>query len=201
MNPYASARVVLPHVLDLFDFIGIPMLRAVDVGCGDMGWLKALRELRPYSELLGIDIEPYDHVPEPHRTASIAYLQTDVRTLELPQSNSPWRMSDLVISLETAEHLHEEHADHLLNIIAALTGRTAAILLWSAAVPGQGPYGAEDDHGAHHNEQPPFYWEEKLIDRGFVILRDQTENIRLLIADSPDVDPWYKGLTLFQRRP
>lgn len=201
MDPYKSARIVLPLVLDHID---VPVIRAVDLGCGDMGWLRALHELRDGAELLGVDVEPYDCVPTANRSRSIHYLQEDLRTLDFPKKSSPWRRSDLVICVEVAEHLPKESGGRLLDLVDALAA-PASIVLWSAALPGQGPYAPEGWEGGwnpswHWNEQPETSWENQFASRGFEVRRDATEAIRAAIANDRHVDPWYKHLTLFARR-
>lgn len=203
MNPYASALVILPKVLATIP----PVRRCVDVGCGDMGWLRALHELAPTAELLGVDLRS-DHVPEETRHALIGaggrtvalgvmpHLQMDLSNPEPPSPHSPWRRCGLVICLEVAEHLHPEHAETLVSFVSSLVAPMGC-LLWSAATPGQGPYGEDDNPGVHHNERPHAYWEQLLGEQGFVVQADVTNALRV---PHDDVDPWYTAnLTLFGR--
>ncbi len=63
---------------------------------------------------------------------------------------------DLALCIEVGEHLQAEYADQFVRNVT----RSAPVLLWSAAVPGQGGL-------HHHNEQPTEYWLEKLAGHGF----------------------------------
>lgn len=208
MNPYLSATVILSN---LFEVIGHPW-RIVDVGCGDGGFLLAAHEIEPQAALLGIDLNPEASVPEATREAlsgtSHTLLATDpfttmdLRTPPPLSEKSPWRKSDLVICVEVAEHLPPTSAEVLVDLVASLAGGRQAAVLWSAALPGQGPYPPEGWSPAnwnpswHWNEQPSEYWENLFIERGFLVQRDATEKLREAARSSPDVDPWYKHLTL-----
>ena len=86
--------------------------------------------------------------------------------------------------LETAEHLP---ADAARDLVAALS-RTADVVLFSAALPGQG--------GTHHvNERPLTYWAALWHDVGFVpldVVRPGLQNASL--------DVWYgQNVILFVR--
>lgn len=202
MNPYKSGLTVLSK---LYEVTGQVPERVVDVGCGDMGWLRATHELGS-PEVLGLDAQPPEAVPVENRVELIGagrshftlpYLQVDLtQHFPEPDQKSLWRASDLVICVEVAEHLPEEHANTLLDLIALLAAKPEVMILWSAAVPGQGPYppeGVEDPGGSwHHNEQQPAYWEEKFTQRGFEVWDDATDQV-LEAANSDDVDPWYKN--------
>jgi hypothetical protein len=65
---------------------------------------------------------------------------------------------DLAISLEVAEHLPRRSASGFVRSLCQL----APIVLFSAAVPGQG--------GEHHvNEQWPEYWRQAFANHHFVM--------------------------------
>ena len=66
--------------------------------------------------------------------------------------------ADAVMCIEVAEHLPEEKADAL---VSKVTGSVENILIWTAAIPGQGGVG-------HINCQPKEYWREKIQARGLV---------------------------------
>jgi hypothetical protein len=79
------------------------------------------------------------------------------------------RRFDVVQCLELAEHLAEHAADGLIESIV----RHGDVVLFSAAVPGQG--------GTHHrNEQPLQYW------------RETFDALRPRIYRNPLVEPWYR---------
>lgn len=210
MDPYRSAQVILPVVLEA---INLPW-RIVDVGCGDGGWLLAAHELEPQAALLGIDLDPLSHVPTTtvealHGTVGALigmspFLAMDLRNPPPLSTTSPWRRSDLVICLETAEHLPPEFGDGLTDFVADLASTPHSAVLWSAAVPGQGPYppeGADDPNGSwHHNEQPPAYWEGLFAARGFEVDVAATMRLQEVAAKSSAVDQWYRGVALLARK-
>ena len=155
-----SASVVAPLVKALLSPKSV-----LDIGCGQGEWLEAFG----VEDSFGVDIAAPD-----------GFLRHDLTTpLDLG------RTFDLVISLETAEHLPEESADTYVDSIA-LHGDT---VLFSAAVPGQ--------IGLHHvNCQPHEYWHEKFRERGF----ETTDPIRPLIAGNHHVSPWYRNNLFLYRR-
>jgi SAM-dependent methyltransferase len=129
-----SARQIMPLVLRW-----VPATSVVDIGCGTGSWLAVVREYG-IDDVIGID---GDHV--------------DISQLEIPQAKfvprdlscpvDLGRSFDLAISLEVAEHLPAECAPTFVASLAKL----APIVLFSAAIPGQG--------GTHHiNEQWQDYW-------------------------------------------
>ena len=65
---------------------------------------------------------------------------------------------DLALCIEVAEHLQPEYADALVDNVT----RSANIVFWSAARPGQGGH-------HHHNEQQISYWAAKFAMRGFTL--------------------------------
>jgi SAM-dependent methyltransferase len=123
-------------------------MSVVDLGCGTGSWLAVFHEMG-VRELLGIDA--------PH---------LDLSQLEIPRAqfvahdlSAPLeldRQFDLALSLEVGEHLVPERAELLITELTAL----APVVLFSAAVPGQGGTG-------HRNEQWPEYWAARFGDRGF----------------------------------
>lgn len=89
---------------------------------------------------------------------------------------------DLAICLETAEHVAPDTAEYLVDFIVA----AAPIVLWSAAIPGQGGHG-------HVNEQWPEYWASLFRDRGYVC-----SDLRGRFWDNETIEPWYRqNLLLF----
>lgn len=160
-----AARVVVPLILELF-----PFCRTVlDVGCGTGTWLKVFSERSEIEHYRGIDSSAArkklvipDHCFQDH----------DLRTpLVLNQR------FDILLCLEVAEHLPEKTADILLDSIC----RHADLVVFSAAIPGQGGQG-------HVNEQWPLYWELKFRHRGY----SRLDLIRPHIWQNPLVDVWYR---------
>lgn len=164
-----SARRVVPLLIDY-----VAPTSVVDVGCGVAAWLEVLREAG-VSDVVGVD---GDHVSmDLLRIPSGLFHAHDLeQPLHLP------RRFDLAISLEVAEHLDAAHARRL---VADLT-QLAPVVLFSAAVPGQG--------GTHHvNEQWPDYWVELFRERGYVVI----DCLRPRIWDEPDVEFFYAQNSLF----
>lgn len=87
---------------------------------------------------------------------------------------------DVVWCYEVAEHLHEDHADALVETLTH-AGRRVVL---SAAQPGQGGVG-------HLNEQLPSYWRAKMELRGFTLDATKTS----LLQSLPD--EWAANLQVF----
>src|SRR5215469_1528424 len=131
---YSSAREIVPLILRL-----IPITSVCDIGCGDGTWLRVFRE-QGLTDTLGVDGE---HVSRDLLQISVS----DFQPMDLRRQISLSRSFDLAISLEVAEHLPESRA---ASFVEDLT-RLAPIVLFSAAIPGQG---GRD----HVNEQWQTYW-------------------------------------------
>ena len=159
-----SARRVVPLVRALTAVESV-----VDVGCGTGAWLNAFAD-EGAGEVLGLD---GDWVGEDQLLIEPSnFIRCDL-SKKLPVE----RVFDLAISLEVAEHLHEEFA---FGFIGELT-RLAPVVLFSAANPGQGGIN-------HFNEQPPGYWAELFAKHGFVVI----DTIRWQVWNDPLVTWWYK---------
>jgi SAM-dependent methyltransferase len=157
-----SANAVVPIVLELVNVSSV-----VDVGCGRGVWLAAFRD-HGVVKFQGVDgIEPDLFLLDKK------YLQSrNLETLENLDDKY-----DLAVCLEVAEHLPRDRADQLVR---ALTD-AAPVVLFSAAVPGQGGL-------CHLNEQWPDYWEKLFANRGFNLV----DLIRPLIRDDRCIDWWYR---------
>src|SRR5205823_14322324 len=131
---YSSAREVVPLILQL-----MPVISVCDVGCGDGTWLRVFRD-EGVTDVVGIDGE--------YMTKDLLQVPlANFQPMYLRQQISVQRSFDLAISLEVAEHLPESRAT---TFIKDLT-RLAPVVLFSAAIPGQG---GRD----HVNEQWQTYW-------------------------------------------
>lgn len=161
---YRSAAVVTPHIVELF----APM-SVVDVGCGVGTWLRAFAECG-VTQLLGLDGPHVD--PVALRIPAAQFRAHDLRT-PLPEVGR----FDLALSLEVAEHLPDECAD---GLVAALT-RLAPIVVFSAAIPGQGGT-------SHVNEQWPDYWAALFRRHQF----EQLDVLRPLIWQDERIEWWYR---------
>jgi SAM-dependent methyltransferase len=131
---HSSAREIVPLILQL-----IPVASVCDVGCGDGTWLQVFREQR-VTDIVGIDGE--------YVTRDLLQIPvSDFQPMDLRHRISLARRFDLAISLEVAEHLPESRAASLAEDLT----RLAPLVLFSAALPGQG---GRD----HVNEQWQTYW-------------------------------------------
>ncbi len=143
----------------------------LDVGCGIGTWLSVARSFG-VETVFGIDGDYVDKRLLTEHVAKNEFLSHDL--------NAPFdlgRKFDLAICLEVAEHLPESSSE---TLVASLV-RHSGIILFSAAIPGQG--------GQNHlNEQWPEYWAKKFAGFEYVFL----DIIRPLIWDDPKVDFWYK---------
>ena len=124
-----SAAEIVPAVLALTHARSV-----VDVGCGTGAWLRCFRQ-NGVMEILGIDGD----WARPEALSESEFVAVDL--------SKPFHLNrtfDLVISLEVAEHLPEaSSADFVASLV-----RLAPMVLFSAAIPGQG--------GVNHiNEQWP----------------------------------------------
>lgn len=159
----ASAAVVVPLVLNY-----IKASRTIDVGCGEGWWAHAFAEHG--CEVIGVDGGYVQGSLLGDR-----FLPHDL-TQPLP-AHLAGRF-DLAVCLEVAEHLPAWRAD---GLIAELCG-LAPVVLFSAAIPGQGGVG-------HVNEQRPSYWVRRFEAYGYAV----SGALRWGIWDDPRVEPWYCG--------
>ena len=169
-----SAGSVLPCVKDAI--LLRPPESVLDVGCGPGSWVAVWLTLG-VSDVLGLD--RFD------RGVPNAFAQ-HLASVDLTEPIHLGRRFDLAQCLEVAEHLHERHADTLVESICAHSD----VVVFGAASPGQG--------GDHHvNEQPASYWREKFADRGY----DAYDALRPLLAPMKHVEPWYRYNTLVYATP
>ena len=163
-----SARRVRPLLEAL-----IPIKSAVDVGCGNGGWLAAMSE-NGVDDIVGLDgewVRDDQLLIDPDRLLRCSL----DRPLPLD------RHFDLAISLEVAEHLLPDRA---ADFVAELV-RLAPVVLFSAAIPGQG--------GVNHvNEQWPEYWAALFAQHSYSAI----DTIRWQVWSMPDVTWWYKQNTV-----
>jgi len=159
----SSAEGVAPLIQKL-----IPFRTVVDLGCGTGEWLAVLLQ-QGAEDLLGIDgpwIEP-DMLTIP-KSCFLSHNLGEPLTLDC--------RFDLAISLEAAEHVAPERANIVVDNLVAL----APVVLFSAAIPGQGGTG-------HVNEQWPGYWADKFREHGYVWV----DCFRRELWDMEGVAYWY----------
>ena len=152
----ASASVVVP----LIDYYLGPQ-SVLDIGCGMGEWVGAFRS-QGVEETYGVDISAPEWLTRHDLT----------EPLDLG------RDFDLVLCLETGEHLPEESADTLVDSCV----HHAPSVVFSAAVVGQEGIG-------HINCQPHEYWHEKFAQRGY----EMFDPFRPQLARDSRVSPWYKN--------
>jgi SAM-dependent methyltransferase len=169
----ASARVIVPIALELVEPRSV-----VDVGCGVGTWLAAFAE-HGLADFVGVD----GHYVE---RSQLAIPPDCFIAHDLTKPLDLGRTFDLALSLEVGEHLPAATAE---TFVDSLT-RLAPVVLFSAAVPGQG--------GVQHvNEQWPEYWARLFAKRGFVAV----DAVRPRVWHLEDVDFWYaQNTVLFARR-
>ncbi|MBO9716750.1 MAG: class I SAM-dependent methyltransferase [Pseudoxanthomonas sp.] len=164
----ASARSVVPRVAALLSPDSV-----LDVGCGVGAWCSVWLE-NGARTVAGAD---GDYV---ERERLLIGTERFIPT-NLAQPFSAGERFDLVMSLEVAEHIPEPHAD---TFVANLV-RHGEVILFSAAVPGQG--------GEFHvNERPLEYWRTKFAAHGYQCF----DPVRPLLRNDGSVAPWYRFNTL-----
>jgi SAM-dependent methyltransferase len=162
-----SAEVVVPLVLGLADD-GYPISSVVDVGCGLGTWLAAFIE-HGVTDVIGIES---DHIPADR--LAIPPERLVIADLDNPPDLA--RHFDLAMSLEVAEHLELPAAPRFVDLLC----RLAPVILFSAAIPGQG--------GVHHrNEQWPAWWAERFAAHGY----QPCDWLRWLVWDDASVAYYY----------
>jgi len=160
-----SARELVPRLIEWFKPTSV-----VDVGCGVGTWLSVFHA-NGVADGEGIDGDYVNRdmlsIPASHFTP---------RDLRNPGTFS--RRFDLVISLETAEHLPEESAGRFVKFLTSLGN----VVLFSAAIPGQAR-----TPGVHLNEQWPDYWVALFADCGYRVI----DCVRPRIWQNERVCWWY----------
>lgn len=166
----ASAAVVVPLVLELFE-----PRTVLDVGCGEGWWAHAFAALGG-CEVLGLDS------PNP---GAVELLGGRFVPFDLTVSFGQMARVDLTVSLEVAEHLPEWRAGSFVADLCA----TSDLVLFSAAIPGQGGTG-------HINEQWPRYWADMFRYHGYAV----SGALRWLIWGDERVENWYQQNLLIAAR-
>jgi hypothetical protein len=159
-----SAEIVAALVTEL-----IRPTSVVDVGCGMGGWLRAFGA-NGARELSGID---GDHVDR----SKLFFDSSHFSAVDLSQPFKIDGRYDLALCLEVAEHIPHEHSGDLVDALCA----AAPVVLFSAAVPGQGGTG-------HINERWPEYWRERFQARGFRMC----DVVRPRVREDRRVVWWYR---------
>ena len=139
----SSARIVVPALLSI-----IQPQSVIDVGCGIGAWLSVFRE-HGIETILGLDGEYVDRL-------QLLVPRSCFRVADLAQPVTLHERFDLAVSLEVAEHLPLSSANGFVESLC----RLAPVVLFSAALPGQGGT-------CHLNEQWPDYWRQLFAKQNF----------------------------------
>lgn len=160
----ASARIVLAEA----DSHAAPR-SVLDLGCGRGAWL-AEWQARGLADVHGVD------GPWVSRD-TLLIPQEHFHPNDLTKPLDLGRRFDLVQSLEVAEHLPAAAAEIFVDNLT----RHGDIVLFSAAVPGQG--------GENHiNERPLTYWQALFAQAGYVA----HDALRPNLKQESGVEPWYR---------
>lgn len=174
----AATPIVLEHLLLRVDDGWAPH-RVVDVGCGPGWWAREFFD-RYATEALGVDGPFGGQAIRDRNVPTCRYVEADLTgpflaTPGLKPIADPARW-DLALCLEVAEHLPDDRAHSFATALRAL----APVVVFSAAIPGQGGIG-------HVNEQWPDYWAAMFRKAGWCTSGD----IRWQLWDEPDLAPYY----------
>lgn len=165
-----SAATIVPRVYDLLK----PTV-AVDVGCGE-GWFA--REFAARGcHVLALDESVASPVDEECGTGRVLFRHADLAGGDAWAPYAAEIVPELVVCLEVAEHLSPGVADPFVASLCAI----APVVLFSAAIPGQGGHG-------HLNEQWPDYWADLFRKHGHGYVSGA---LRLPLWRDERVEPWY----------
>jgi hypothetical protein len=162
-----AAKTILSHVYELFPEID----SVVDIGCGVGTWLSVIKEMG-IRTIEGID-GPWMQ-PEQLVIPAACFRSVD---LTKPNGLRLERRYDLAICLELVEHLSEANACQIVQSLVSHSN----IILFSAAIPGQGGVG-------HLNEQWPNYWVNQFSHLGYKV----ADVIRFKIWNDNNIPWWYR---------
>lgn len=147
-----------------------------DIGCGPGTYVESLLNLGVNAH--GFDID--------ERVDGKPYLSQFDFT-----KNSVGPACDLAICLEVAEHIDEKYADTFVkNVVSTIN--SDGILIWTAAVPGQGGIG-------HINCQPKEYWETKFLDLGMTRCPDLEQDLIVSVQQSVFMGWFVNNLIVFKK--
>lgn len=155
----------------------------VDIGCGAGSYLNEFNK-KGIKKLYGIDGSP---------AAKEEFLLSKDKLMifDLAQKYEFKEKYDLGLCLEVAEHLEQKDADILVETIIS----TSDDLIFTAAVPGQGPRSI-----GHINEQPHQYWIDKFAGKNFSYLESRTEEMRQEMKEKGVVWWIVNNLMIFKKK-
>src|SRR3954464_13376223 len=117
---YKSASVVVPMLVDFFRPGSV-----LDIGCGVGTWLRAFKD-NGVDDVIGVDGAYVS-------AASLLIPPQQFRAHDLTREVVLDRRFDLAMSLEVAEHLPEECARQIVEVLTY----SADVVVFSAAIPDQ----------------------------------------------------------------
>jgi len=164
---YAARAVLTPFLA------AASVESAIDFGCGIGSWLAVAKQLGVQT-VRGVD-GPWVN------TALLEIDHAEFTEHDLSQPLEIDQGYDLAISLEVAEHLPPERARSFVEELC----RAAGLVLFSAAVPGQGGR-------CHLNEQWPSFWTRLFAREGY----QPIDCIRWWIWGDRDIEWWYRQNTI-----
>lgn len=162
---YSVAQRIIPLLIAIF---GVPE-SVIDLGGGGGGWLKAFQE-QGTKKILCIDnpcIKPKDLV--------ISY--ENFMPFDLSNNLPEPIKCDFCISTEFAEHVSLKMSEKIVDFLT----QSAPIILFSAAIPGQGG-------GGHINEQRHSFWKKLYEDKGY----ERFDLIRETILFDDTIPFWFR---------
>ncbi len=167
-----SSHVIVPIVLET-----IRPGSVVDIGCGTGAWLSTFQEFG-VKDVLGLDGNYVD-------TKRLLIPHEYFQAVDLTQPLHLKKSFDLAVSLEVAEHLEPKYAGGFVEALCA----ASPVVLFSAAVPGQG--------GIHHvNEHWPGYWHQLFAQQNYRMF----DPIRYRVWHNEQVTYYYRqNIFLFAR--
>jgi SAM-dependent methyltransferase len=147
----------------------------VDVGCGVGVWVDEFKR-RGIAEVMGVD------QPQPIAEGLRLIHPPEFLEQDLEQPLQIHRTFDLVVCLETIEHLSENRGPELIRDLTQL----GPVILFSGAIPLQCGY-------YHINEQWPDYWQREFAKWNYFAV----DCIRPGVWNNPAIAWWYRQNTIF----
>lgn len=150
---FSSAQEIVPKLISRYSPQSV-----VDIGCGTGSFANEFLNLG-VSEVIGYEGVWMESLPT-------LLPKNNYRYHDLTKSIVSLSSYDICLCLEVAEHINEEHAENLIEILTSMS----SVIVFSAAIPKQG--------GNHHvNEQWPGYWSKIFAARGFFLEWDPRQSI------------------------
>jgi SAM-dependent methyltransferase len=179
-------RYIYEHLAALIrEFSPQKATTIVDVGCGHCILLEALGQ--HFKTATGIDGSSKGIPP---------HMRERVSVIDMSQAgwaSAAMPTTDVVVCLETAEHLPAESGKELIR---ALVSQKPLLVVFSAATP----YQDLNQNPGHLNEQRLSYWVEQFEAQGFTLLPEKNIPFRARLSSNQIYAPlgWYpKNLLLF----